>query len=74
MKLLGIESIHTENFPHRKSTMTEEEKLLINNLIINLDITHPNQVWTTDITYIKPVYDGTLYLISFMSLYLYALC
>lgn len=69
MKLLGIQSIHTKNFPHRKSTMTEEEKLLINNLIINLDIVRPNQVWTTDITFIKTIYDGTLYLISFMDLF-----
>lgn len=69
MKLLGIQSIHTKNFPHHKSTMTETEKSLIKNLIINLKVTHPNQVWTTDITYIKTVYDGTLYLISFMDLF-----
>lgn len=66
MKFLGIKSIHTKNFPHRKSPMTLEEKALIKNLIINLNIWHINQVWTTDITYIKTVYDGTLYLISFI--------
>ena len=66
MRLLGIESIHTSKFPSRKSTMTPEEKLIIKNLILNLDITHPNQVWTTDVTYINTRYDGTLYLISFI--------
>ena len=66
MKLLGIESIHTSKFPSRKSSLTTEEKILINNLILNLNITHPNQVWTTDITYINTKYDGTLYLISFI--------
>lgn len=66
MKLLGIESIHSAKFPYRKSSLTVEEKLLIKNLILNLNISHPNQVWTTDITYIHTKYDGTLFLISFI--------
>ena len=69
MKFLNIASIHTEKFPTRKSSMTIEEKTLIQNLILNLKISHINQVWTTDITYINTKYDGTLYLISFMDLY-----
>ena len=66
MKLLGIESIHTSKFPSKKSSLTAEEKIIKKNLILNLNITHPNQVWTTDITYITTKYDGTLYLISFI--------
>lgn len=66
MRLLGIASIHTQKFPRKKSTMSENEKTLIHNLIKNLKIVHPNQVWTTDITYIETIYDGTLYLISFI--------
>lgn len=66
MRVLGIASIHTSKFPHRKSSMTPEEAALIHNLILKLDITHPNQVWTTDITYIHTVYDSTLYLITFI--------
>lgn len=66
MRLLGIASIHSTEFPYRKSQMTASEKALIHNLILNLKITRPNQVWTTDITYINTVYDGTLYLISFI--------
>jgi len=69
MRFLNIASIHSEKFPVRKSSMTAEERALIHNLILNLNITHINQVWTTDITYIKTQYDGTLYLISFMDLF-----
>lgn len=66
MKILGIQSIHTAMFPFKVSRITYEEKLLLNNLIKNLSITRPNQVWTTDITYINTINDGTLYLISFI--------
>lgn len=66
MHLLGIASIHSSLFPYKKSSMSPEEKSLIHNLILNLNITHPNQVWTTDITYIKTIYEGTLYLITFI--------
>ena len=66
MRVLGIASIHTSKFPHRKSSMNPGEAALIHNLILKLDITHPNQVWTTDITYIHTVYDSTLYLITFI--------
>lgn len=69
MKLLGIASIHSEKFPCRKSTMSAEERALIHNLILDLNISHINQVWTTDITYIHTIYDGTLYLISFIDLF-----
>ncbi len=68
MRILGIKSVVVKSYRNtRLSRLSDEEKLLIVNLIKNLDISHPNQVWTTDITYIKTVYDGTLYLISFLS-------
>ena len=66
MRLIGIRSIVSKKFPKKKSTITDEEKSLIINLIKNLDITHLNQVWTTDITYIKTINEGTFYLISFI--------
>lgn len=66
MKLIGIKSIVSKNFPQKKSRITDEEKSLIINLIKNLEITHLNQVWTTDITYIKTINEGTFYLISFI--------
>ena len=55
MRLLGIRSIVSKKFPHRKSSLTDEEKSLIVNLIKNLEITKLNQVWTTDITYINSI-------------------
>ena len=39
MKTLGIRSIVAEKFVHRKSSMSEEEKSKIVNLIKNLEIT-----------------------------------
>jgi len=66
MKLLGIRSIVSKKFPHRKSTMTNEEKKLIINLIKDLKITKINQVWTTDVTYIQTINEGTFYLISYI--------
>lgn len=67
MKILGIRSIILKAY--RKSQMSrlsDDEKALIINLIKTIDIIKPNQVWTTDITYIKTIYDSTLYLITFI--------
>lgn len=66
MHLLGIRSIVSKKFPHRKSTLTNKEKSLIINLIKDLKITKINQVWTTDVTYIQTINDGTFYLISYI--------
>ena len=69
MALLGIRSIVSKSFPKKISRMTNKEKSLIVNLIKDLDINHINQVWTTDITYIKTIYEGTFYLITFIDYY-----
>lgn len=67
MRILGIQSIVLKSYrKNQMSRLTEEEKSLIVNLIKNLNIIRPNQVWTTDITYIKTVYDSTLYLVTFI--------
>lgn len=66
MHLLGIRSIVSKKFPHRKSNMTDDEKSLIVNLIKNLKIIKLNQVWTTDITYIQTINEGTFYLITYI--------
>lgn len=69
MNILGIKSVVSSRFPYRKSSLTEDEKSLINNLIKNLDLTRINQVWTTDFSYIKTINEGTFYLISFIDQY-----
>ena len=66
MYTLGIKSIVPKKFPKKKSRISDAEKRNIINLIKDLDINHINQVWTTDITYIHTIYDGTFYLITFL--------
>lgn len=66
MHTLGIRSIVSKKFPHRKSNITDDEKSLIVNLIKDLEIVKINQVWTTDVTYIQTINEGTFYLISYI--------
>lgn len=69
MAILGIKSIVTKTFPKKKNGLKDEEKALIVNLIKNLEINNINQVWTTDITYIKTINEGNLFLITFIDYY-----
>lgn len=69
MNILGIKSIVTAKFKKKSSSLTNEEKKKIVNLVKGLILSHINQVWTTDITYIKTINEGTFYLISFIDLY-----
>ena len=69
MKVIGIKSIVSKHFTKKISRITNEEKALIVNLIKHLIIDHLNQVWTTDITYIQTINDGTFYLISYIDYY-----
>lgn len=69
MNILGIKSTSSLSFPKKKNSMSDSEKLKIKNLIKNLDIIRPNQVWITDITYIKTKDEGWVYLSSIIDLY-----
>ncbi len=69
MSVMGIKSIVTKKFPKKVSTLSAKEKAIIKNLIKDLVITHINQVWTTDITYIKTINEGTFFLITFIDLF-----
>ena len=69
MAIIGIRSIVAKKFHKKISRITEEEKKKIINLIKGLSITRLNQVWTTDITYVKTINDGTFYLVSFIDYY-----
>lgn len=68
MNMLGIKCIKKLFFPHRKSSMTDAERILIVNLVKGVTFTMINQAWSTDITYIHTINDGTLYLISFIDM------
>lgn len=69
MKRLGIRSIVAEKFRLKHNTLKDEEKKNIINLIKSLDVNRINQVWTTDITYIKTKTEGNCYLITFIDYY-----
>ena len=69
MHRLGLHSIVADAFPKKATCLSEEEKQLIVNLIRGLEIKRINQVWTTDITYIRTIHEGFCYLISFLDLY-----
>lgn len=69
MSLLGLKSIISIKFPKKKNTLSDEEKSKIINRIKDLNIIRPNQVWTTDITYIKTIEDGWVYLSSIIDLF-----
>lgn len=69
MQVLGIKSCVYTSFVKRNSYLTEQEKSLIENLIKDFPITSINQIGVCDITYIKTVRDGTVYLASIMDLY-----
>lgn len=69
MVTLGIKSIVSKRFPKKINRLTDNEKSLIVNLIKDLDITYLNLVWTTDITYIKTINEGTFFLVSYLDYY-----
>lgn len=69
MSIMGIRSIVYKRFkPHTSNRLTKYDKDIVN-LIKGLKLTHLNQVWTMDISYIKTLDDNNLYFISFMDLY-----
>lgn len=69
MHIMGIKSIVFKHFkPHRCLFKKDDYKDIIN-LIKGLKIDHINQVWTTDISYIKTVENNNLFFISFIDLF-----
>lgn len=64
MREMGIEAIYPRQNTSRPDNQNQTYPYLIRNLIIN----HPNQVWGTDITYIK-LNQGFCYLTAIMDWY-----
>jgi len=64
MRKMGLQAI----YPHKKTSIPDHQHKKYPYLLRNLSITHPNQVWATDITYI-PMRQGFMYLTAIMDWY-----
>jgi len=61
MKQMGIQAI----YPKRKLSKSTTEHIKFPYLLKGLDIIYPNQVWATDITYVR-IHRGFVYLVVIM--------
>ena len=59
MRLMDLQAI----YPKPKTSLSARENKVYPYLLRNLAITHPNQVWSSDITYI-PMRQGFMYLVA----------
>jgi putative transposase len=64
MRKMGIQAI----YPHKKTSIPDQQHKMYPYLLRNLSITHPDQVWAADITYI-PLRQGVMYLTAIMDWY-----
>jgi putative transposase len=64
MRLMGVEAI----YPKRRTTVPGAGHKIYPYLLRNLTVTRPNQVWSTDITYV-PLRCGFLYLAAILDWY-----
>jgi len=61
MRIMGLEAI----YPKKRTSFSNQENKIYPYLLRGLSINHPNQVWSTDITYVK-LEQGRAYLIAIM--------
>lgn len=61
MRIMGIEAI----YPKRRTSLTDEEHKIFPYLLRGVTIARPNQVWATDITYIR-MQRGFVYLVAIL--------
>jgi putative transposase len=64
MNKMGLEAI----YPKKKTTFANKNNEIFPYLLKNLDINKPNQVWSTDITYL-PMKGGYMYLVAIIDWY-----
>ena len=64
MKKMGVEAI----YPKPRTTVVDREHRVYPYLLRGVEITRPNQVWSTDITYI-PMKNGFMYLTAVIDWY-----
>jgi putative transposase len=59
LRLMGLQAI----YPKPRTTLAAKDHPVYPYLLRGLDITHPNQVWSSDITYL-PLAHGFMYLVA----------
>ncbi len=64
MRVMGLEAL----YPKKRTTFSDKESKIYPYLLRGLSINHPNQVWSTDITYVR-LEQGWAYLIAIMDWY-----
>jgi putative transposase len=64
MRMMGWQTL----FPQTRTTIADAKAYKYPYLLGNMSITHPNQVWAVDITYI-PMQRGFMYLFAIIDLY-----
>jgi putative transposase len=64
MRLMGLEAI----YPKRRTTQPATGHKIYPYLLRDVDITRPNQVWSSDITYV-PLRHGFMYLVAVLDWY-----
>ena len=64
MRLMGLAAI----YPRPKTSLTHKQHRKYPYLLRGLSIDHSNQVWCTDVTYIR-LYEGFVYLVAIMDWY-----
>lgn len=64
MKYMGIQAI----YPKRKAKNVEENKIIYPYLLNGVTINKPNQVWSTDLTYLR-MRQGFMYLIAIIDIF-----
>ena len=64
MRKMGLQAI----YPHKKTSNPDHQHKKYPYLLRNLNITHPDQVWAADITYL-PLRHGFMYLTAIMDWY-----
>jgi putative transposase len=65
MREMGIEAIYPRK---KRTTISNPEHKIYPYLLRNVEVTRPNQVWATDITYL-PVRHGFMYLVAIIDWY-----
>lgn len=64
MRILGIQPI----YPHKNTSIANKEHKKYPYLLRGVEITHANQIWSTDITYIRMKH-GFIYLVAIIDWY-----